>query len=160
MSTRYLLTAALCAIAATGAAFAQSDFWADLEGTLPADSFGMELAWDRELGSGYSRISIADGKAVTMFASGDVDVVAAFDVANGDELWRYELGEMYVGHNGSHDGPNGTPTIAGDTVFALGPHGRMVALGLGDGAVAWQRELTEDGAEEPFHGYTTSPATG
>jgi enterochelin esterase-like enzyme/outer membrane protein assembly factor BamB len=92
-----------------------------------------------------------------MFASGDVDVVAAFDVASGEELWRYELGEMYVGHNGSHDGPNGTPTIAGDAVFALGPHGRMVALGLGDGAVAWQRELTEDGTEEPFHGYTTSP---
>ena len=61
------------------------------------------------------------------------------------------------GTDGSHDGPNGTPTIAGDTVFALGPKGRMVALGLGDGAVAWQRELTEDGSEEPFHGYTTSP---
>lgn len=158
MSARRL-TAALCSIAitATGAAFAQSDFWAALEGTLPADSFGMELAWDRELGSGYSRISIADGKAVTMFASGDVDVVAAFDVTNGNELWRYELGEKYVGHSGSHDGPNSTPTIAEDTVFALGPHGRMVALGLGDGAVAWQRELTAGGAEEPFHGYTTSP---
>ena len=152
-------TFALCtiAIAATGAVFAQSHFWAGLEGALPADTFGMELAWDRELGPGYSRISIADGKAVTMFASGEVDVVAAFDVADGDELWRFELGEMYAGHNGSHDGPNGTPTIAGDTVFALGPKGRMVALSLGDGAVAWQRELTEDGSEEPFHGYTTSP---
>ena len=158
MSAKRLITA-LCviAVAATGAAFAQSDFWANLEGTLPPDSFGMELAWDRELGSGYSRISIADGKAVTMFASDEVDVVAAFDVATGDELWRFELGEMYVGHNGSHDGPNGTPTIAGDTVFALGPKGRLAALGLGDGAVAWQRELTEDGSEEPFHGYTTSP---
>ncbi len=70
------LTTALCTItiAACGAAFAQSDFWADLDGNLPSDSFGMELAWDRELGSGYSRISIADGKAVTMFASGEVDV--------------------------------------------------------------------------------------
>jgi hypothetical protein len=89
MSARQLTTA-LCVIAigATGAAFAQNDFWADLEGTLPPDNFGMELAWDRELGSGYSRISIADGKAVTMFASGEVDVVAAFDVATGDELWR------------------------------------------------------------------------
>ena len=148
----------LCLIVLTGgAAFAQTDFWAGLDGSLPSDSFGMELAWDRELGSGYSRISLADGKAVTMFASGEVDVVAAFDVASGDELWRYELGEMYVGHNGSHDGPNGTPTISGDTVLALGPHGRMAALGLADGAVAWQRDLTEDGAEEPFHGYTTSP---
>ena len=158
MSNRRLIPA-LCtiAISASGAAFAQSDFWANLEGTLPSDSFGMEVAWDRELGSGYSRISIADGKAVTMFASGEVDVVAAFDVASGDELWRFELGEMYAGHNGSHDGPNGTPTIAGDTVFALGPKGRLAALDLGDGTVAWQRELTEDGSEEPFHGYTTSP---
>ena len=32
-----------------------------------------------------------------------------------------------------------------------------VGRDLADGAVAWQRELTEEGAEEPFHGYTTSP---
>ncbi len=159
MSPRHRLITICCSIAivTAGPTLAQTDFWADLDGSLPQDRFGMELAWERELGSGYSRISIADGKAVTMFASGEVDVVAAFDVGTGDELWRYELGEMYVGHNGSHDGPNGTPTIAGETVFALGPHGRMAALGLGDGNVAWQRELTEDGAEEPFHGYTTSP---
>ena len=131
------------AIAATGAAFAQSDFWADLEGALPTDSFGMELAWDRELGSGYSRISIANGKAVTMFASGDVDVVAAFDVTNGNELWRYELGEKYAGHTGSDDGPIGTPTLHDGTVYALGPRGQLVALSLADGRERWRRELDE-----------------
>ncbi len=159
MSARHRLTTVLCsiAIATAGAAFAQSDFWAALEGSLPSDSFGLEPAWDRELGSGYSRVSIADGKAVTMFTSGDVDVVAAFDLASGDELWRYELGEMYAGHNGSDDGPNSTPAISGETVFALGPHGQMVALGLGDGTLGWRRDLTEEDSGEPFHGYTTSP---
>ena len=33
--------------------------------------FGFSVRWDRELGSGYSRVALADDLAVTMFSSGD-----------------------------------------------------------------------------------------
>ncbi len=82
-------------------------------GDLPGTDFGLALAWSRDLGSGYSNVWIAKDKAVTMFAAGEVDVVAAFDLASGDEVWRYELGEKYAGHDGSDDGPIGTPPSTG-----------------------------------------------
>jgi enterochelin esterase-like enzyme/outer membrane protein assembly factor BamB len=109
------------------------------------------------LGSGYSNVWIEDDTAVTMFAAGEVDVVAAFELATGDELWRYELGETYVGHDGSDDGPIGTPTVSEGTVYALGPSGQLVALGLADGVQKWRRDLDEQNSTVPFYGYTTSP---
>ena len=130
-----------------------------LTGALPDEEFGLSLAWSRELGSGYSNISIADGRAVTMFASGDVDIVAAFDPMNGEEIWRYEIGAMKAGHDGSDDGPLSTPAISGDRVFALGPLGQFVALALEDGSEIWRRDLDEETATTPFHGFTSSPIT-
>ena len=126
-------------------------------GDLPGTDFGLALAWSRDLGSGYSNVWIAKDKAVTMFAAGEVDVVAAFDLASGDEVWRYELGEKYAGHDGSDDGPIGTPAVSRGTVYALGPNGVFVALALADGKENWRRELNEDNSSVPFYGYTTSP---
>ncbi|MEM7351271.1 MAG: PQQ-binding-like beta-propeller repeat protein [Acidobacteriota bacterium] len=124
---------------------------------LPAGDFGLTVAWTRELGSGYSNISIADGKAVTMFTDGEVDVVAAYDIGSGGELWRYELGEKYVGADPSTDGPLSTPTIAGSTVYVLAPRGRLAALDLADGAEQWRRDLNEEISTPPHFGYATSP---
>ncbi len=124
---------------------------------LPSDEFGLTLAWSRDLGFGYSNVSLADGKVVTMFTSGEVDVIGAFDLGTGEEVWRYQLGEKYAGHDGSTDGPLSTPAIVGDTVYALGPFGRLVALALGDGSERWRREIHQEGSTPPFYGYTSSP---
>ncbi len=126
-------------------------------GTLPDDEFGLAVAWTRDLGAGYSNVSIAGGKAITMFTSGDLDVVAALDVATGDEVWRYELGEKYAGHDGSTDGPLSTPAIGGEVVYVLGPHGQLVAVGLADGALKWRRDLSAEDSTVPEYGYTSSP---
>ncbi len=129
----------------------------ELVGALPEEAFGLAVAWTRDLGSGYSSVSIADGKAITMHTEGDVDVVVALDVATGDEIWRYPLGDKYAGHDGSTDGPISTPAIRGDGVYVLGPHGQLVALGLDDGAERWRRALGEEDSTVPFYGYTSSP---
>lgn len=124
---------------------------------LPSAPYRLEVAWKSALGSGYSNISIAGNLGVTMFTAGDDDVVTAFDVATGAERWRRVLGPKYAGHSGSTDGPIGTPTIAGDAVYALGPRGALVALGLADGAERWRVQLDESNSTVPFYGYTTSP---
>jgi enterochelin esterase-like enzyme/outer membrane protein assembly factor BamB len=126
-------------------------------GDLPDGSFGLRVEWTRDLGSGYSHVWTTDGKAVTMFNAGDLDLVAAFDMASGEELWRYELGPRYAGHDGSDDGPIGTPTVSKGVVYALGPSGQLVALSLADGSEKWRRELTEENSSVPHYGYTTSP---
>ncbi len=120
--------------------------------------FGLSAAWVRSLGSGYSGISIVDDVAVTMTTDGEVDFVTAFEVENGGELWRHELGPMYVGHDGSSDGPISTATIHDDVVYALGPRGHLVALDVASGRALWRRELNrEPEAREPTWGYATTP---
>jgi len=85
-----------------------------LEELPPGDGpLSLELAWKRSLGSGYSGISVADGKLVTAFTDGERDLVVALDDDSGEELWRYDLAPIYRGHDGSHDGPIATPAIAG-----------------------------------------------
>ena len=129
----------------------------ELGDVLPDGDFGLAVEWQRDLGSGYSNISVMDGKAVTMFTDGDVDVIAAFDVASGDELWRHEMGEKYAGHDGSTDGPLGTPTLSGGQVYAVGPSGQLLSLSLGDGSLAWSHTLDESNSTVPFYGYTAAP---
>jgi outer membrane protein assembly factor BamB len=122
-----------------------------------AEHLALEVAWRRALGSGYSGIAVADGRVVTQFADSGEDWVAALDAATGQELWRASLGPGYAGHDGSEDGPSSTPAIAGGTVYALGPHGDLLALALADGAVRWTRRLAELGAAPSAFGFATSP---
>lgn len=124
---------------------------------FPDSDFGLEVAWKRPLGSGYSGIAVVGNRAVTMFTADQHDVIAAFDTDTGDELWRQVLAEVYKGHTGSDDGPLSTPVIADDTVYGLGPRGNLLAVDLTSGAVRWQRRLTDDGAAAPYYGFTTSP---
>ena len=126
-------------------------------GDVPEEDFGLKVAWTHDLGAGYSNVWIESGKAVTMHTEGDVDVVAAYEVGSGKRLWRYELGPKYRGHDGSDDGPIGTPTVSDGTVFALGPSGQLVALALADGAVKWRHVLDAQNSTVPFYGYTSSP---
>ena len=92
-----------------------------LKGALPADQLGLEVAWQKSLGSGYSSIAIKNGRAVTLFTSGADDVLAAFDLASGAEAWRLKLGEKYGGHDGSDDGPNPHRFTSGPTVGSNAP---------------------------------------
>ena len=127
--------------------------------SLAREEFGLSIAWDRELGSGYSNISVVDGKAVTGFTAGEIDVLAAFDRGSGEEIWRYELGPKYTGHSGSDDGPLSTPAISGDRVYALSGHGRLVSLDFESGREIWSRQLDESSSTRPYYGYSTSPVT-
>ncbi len=119
----------------------------------------LEIGWQQAIGSGYSGVSVADDRAVTLFADGTHDVAAAFDAVTGKELWRTPLGPGYKGHDGSHDGPISTPLIAGGRVFALGPWGHFQAVDLASGETIWSTHLAdEQGAMAPLYGFGSSPA--
>ncbi len=164
------LILALCSVlipALTGAA--RGDDWPQLRGprqsgtaidngVLDRGQFRLDLAWKRPLGSGYSSISVAGGRGVTMFADGRHDYVTAFDVATGRELWRYRIAEMYAGHSGSDDGPISTPTIHQGVVYGLGPRGHLFTVRLDDGGGIWSRTLDgEKDSRAPHYGFATAP---
>ena len=118
----------------------------------------LSIGWKRELGSGYPVVVVDADRAVTMFASGNDDVAAAFDAETGDELWRYRINETYKGHTGSHDGPIATPALVDGRVFGLGPRGDLFALDAVSGKELWSINLVDDlGSEAPFYGFSASP---
>ncbi|MCB1043418.1 MAG: PQQ-binding-like beta-propeller repeat protein [Acidobacteria bacterium] len=122
------------------------------------DGYGLKEVWKRELGSAYSSVSVQGNQAVTMYSDGTEDWVVSFSPETGEEQWRRKIGETYKGHNGSHDGPNSTPIIEGDRVFALGPFGDLLALKLSNGDPLWRTHLVNDlQAVIPPHGFTTVP---
>lgn len=127
-------------------------------GLLDRDAVGLEVAWKRPLGSGYSSIVVSGERGVTMFTDGEHDYATAFDTGTGEELWRYRIAEMYVGHTGSDDGPISTPVIADGVVYGLGPRGQLFAVRLEDGGEVWSRTLDgESDSRAPHYGFATVP---
>lgn len=122
------------------------------------DALGLELEWRQRIGSGYSGVSIAAGRVVTMFSDGNSDVIAAFDESRGGEVWRHALGPTNRGHDGSHDGPLATPRIAAGRVFGVSAVGQLIALDLETGEPLWSVDLVQAyKAGRPVYGFATSP---
>jgi len=120
--------------------------------------FGLNVTWKKAIGQGYSSVSVTDKQAVTMYTDGSSDIIASFDAETGKQQWQYKMGPMYVGQNGSHNGPSSTPVIDGNVVYGLERKGKLFALDGNTGKEIWTRQLVEkDYATEPNHGFTTAP---
>ena len=128
-------------------------------GAVPtAAEVGLEVVWKRPLGSGYSGIAVADGRAVTMFSDGRFDYVIALEAETGEERWRFRLGTTYSGRGGSENGPSSTPVVDGGVVFGLAPKGLLFAITLADGNPVWTRKIDEDfQLTIPLFGMVTTP---
>ena len=72
--------------------------------SLAPEEFGLSIAWDRELGSGYSNVSVADGKAVTGFTAGEVRLHRPyFEGREPVEPLEFPLGELlFINHLHAH----------------------------------------------------------
>lgn len=131
---------------------------ADAEGVLQGKTFGFEVDWKVPLGSGYSAISVVDGKAVVMYSNATHNMLAAYSATTGESIWQVEMGPVYKGHSGSQDGPAGTPTVDDGVVYALDTHGEMLAVSLDAGKKLWGFKLDRDvPARVPHYGFSTVP---
>ena len=118
---------------------------------------GPEVLWQKNLGVGFSGISVADGRVFTMFAKGDDEFVVCLNEESGEEIWRFRTGGMYEEWQGG-DGPRSQPTVDGDRVYVLGAEGRLYALNAGNGEAIWSVNLVDGlGGRLPRFGFSTSP---
>jgi len=117
---------------------------------------GPETLWRIDLGHGFSGISVAAGRVFTMFAKGKDEFTIALEAATGKEIWRVRTGANFKDMFGN--GPRSTPTVDGETVYALSAYGTLHALRAQDGKPVWSRDLAADfGTEPPKWGYAGSP---
>jgi outer membrane protein assembly factor BamB len=118
---------------------------------------GLRPIWKQPIGGGHASFAIAQNRAFTHEQRGNQEVVAAYDVATGRELWtagwEAAFSEAYGG-----DGPRATPTWHDGTVFALGATGELRALDAASGQQQWRTNILEDaGASNLDWGVSASP---
>lgn len=103
---------------------------------------GPPLEWKAEgLGSGFSSVAVAGGRAFTIGDEADGQYLIALRIPGGKEGWRTRIGEPW---NGSYTGSRSTPTVDGDRVYVLGTDGDLVCAATATGRVIWRRNLQKD----------------
>src|SRR6516225_6824230 len=104
---------------------------------------GPRLAWKAQgLGGGFSSLSIAGDRIFTMGDRGDSQYVLALNLADGKQIWATKIGPAW--DDDETGGPRGTPTVDGDSVYAIGTEGEVVCLNRATGAIRWQKSMTRD----------------
>jgi outer membrane protein assembly factor BamB len=125
---------------------------------LAASRGQTEVLWRRAVDGGYSEIAIHGGRAFTMELRDGADFIVALDAVSGREHWSVRVGPTYRGHGGSDDGPISTPAVEGNDLFALGPHGHLVAVDVPSGKERWRHDLVNAfSAAAPTWGFAASP---
>lgn len=100
------------------------------------DAASASITWSRELGDGYSTVSVKDGKVYSAGHVDGQDIVYCLNAENGDELWRYS----YPCSTGSFKGPRATPVLDGESVYMVSREGVVYCLKAEDGSLGWKTE--------------------
>jgi outer membrane protein assembly factor BamB len=111
------------------------------------------------VGTGFSSLSISEGKIFTMGdrvdderievpKSGKVekktvrkeqaDYVFCLDADTGKELWKTKIGPA------QNDGPRSTPTVDDDRLYVLTRQGMLACLKVSNGSSVWRKDLKRD----------------
>ena len=113
-----------------------------------------EITWTAEIGTGFSSVSVANGKAYTVGnVNKETDVVYCFDALTDKELWRHEYPEPLAPKN-YEGGASATPTINDGKVYTLSKKGVAFCLDADSGDVIWEKTMPFD---PPNWGYSSSP---
>ncbi len=144
-------------------------YWTDFRGPLRDGHYrerpivtewpasGLKPIWKQPVGAGYASFVIARGRAFTIEQRGAQEVVAAYDVPTGRELWTNAWTAAFREMMGG-DGPRATPTWADGRVYALGAQGELRSIEEASGRTVWRINILDDtGAKNLPWGMAASP---
>ncbi|MBM3774315.1 MAG: hypothetical protein FJW37_04045, partial [Acidobacteria bacterium] len=118
---------------------------------------GLPRLWKQPVGGGYSSFAVAGGKAFTIEQRRSQEVVAAYDLKTGRELWKNAWDGLFQESMGG-DGPRTTPTWDQGRLYALGALGEFRCLDAETGKLLWTTNiLEENGAENLTWAMSASP---
>ena len=122
---------------------------------------GPELLWKKEMGSGFSEITVEGDVLYTMLSEqkdslSGLEFVAAFDATTGNEIWRTSIDSLFFDTFGN--GPRSTPAIGEDKLYCFSSYGKLTACSKKDGTIHWQIDfMKEYGSTLPRWGFSSSP---
>jgi outer membrane protein assembly factor BamB len=118
---------------------------------------GPERLWRKPIGGGYASFVAADGKAFTIEQRRNQEIVAAYDLETGREVWSHGWEALFQESMGG-DGPRATPAWHEGRIYALGAEGELRCLDAEDGHRIWSKNILRDnGAENLQWGMAASP---
>lgn len=118
---------------------------------------GPPRLWRKPIGGGYASFVSANGKAFTIEQRRHQEVVAAYDLAGGREVWSHAWDAFFQESMGG-DGPRATPTWDEGRLYALGAEGELRCLDAGGGRRLWSKNiLRENGAQNLTWGMAAAP---
>lgn len=103
--------------------------------------------WRQQVGGGYASMVVADSLVFTIEQRRSKEVVAAYGLLSGRQMWEHSWGARFSESMGG-DGPRATPTWHDGHLYALGANGHLARLSASDGKVVWERNILQDAAAE------------
>jgi len=104
---------------------------------------GLPQLWKQPIGGGYTSFVAAGGRAFTIEQRRSQEVVAAYDLETGRELWTNSWDADFRESMGG-DGPRATPTWHEGRLYALGALGELRCLDARSGKLLWNRNILSD----------------
>jgi outer membrane protein assembly factor BamB len=150
-------------------AFAQWPQWRGpaRDGSVPAASVpemwpsALSEAWSVAAGEGYSTPVVGDGRVYVHARRDPDEVVTAFDLASGKQLWTDTHRAPFTKNqyaSGMAKGPNATPLLAGGRLYTFGVTAVLTAYDAASGKVLWRHDYTKDiDSSKLFCGTAMSP---
>ncbi|MCW5553151.1 MAG: PQQ-like beta-propeller repeat protein [Verrucomicrobiae bacterium] len=118
---------------------------------------GLRELWRQPCGGGYASFAIAQGLAFTIEQRRQQEVVVAYHVETGHEVWTHGWDAHFTESMGG-DGPRATPAYDAGKLYAVGATGELRCLNADDGELLWAKNiLTENNSSVPIYGVSASP---
>jgi outer membrane protein assembly factor BamB len=108
---------------------------------------GLPLLWKQPIGGGYASFVVAEGIAFTIEQRRRQEIVAAYDVETGRELWTHGSDAEFKESMGG-DGPRATPTWEAGRLWALGAEGDLRCFEAKTGKLNWSKNILKDNSAE------------
>ena len=136
----------------------------DRDGTTSGEGFdaafakgGVDTRWTKNIGVGFTGVTVADGKAYTAGWKNGNTTFYALDTKTGKEIWSHAFPtEKYDRLNVG--GPTGTAAVSDGHVYHMARDGQFFCYDTETGDVVWKKNLTKEyGVEVPRWGFSGSP---
>lgn len=111
---------------------------------LPADWLAQppRQVWKVRVGEGCSSPAVVGGRVYILGRDADEEACLCLDAETGKTAWRLAYPVSYTPPDPrAGRGPQSTPTVDGDRVYALGVRGVFHCLDAGSGRVLWKHDL-------------------